>query len=233
MRNRIIYDCYIGPPVFGIMTADDVLTRRIVFNEQLKNLVGFRTYNPHLEHGGIHFYEVGYFAEMLYNGSPEAFTMLNMSEDYVEESSHEIRVLKDNKDKLLSMAVPEVLLKYVKQKKEDMLSGTSYFSDEKTVKKLGYDKELAYICNLYLRLSKDVLIKNKFETERPDAKILETIKEGRFSKTTIKKEIEQQIEEIEDLMSATKIPKRPSKDLLNELLFSIRGIEQIEEIERI
>ena len=233
MKNRIIYDCFIGPPVFGIITADDILHRRAIFSEQIKNLIGFRTYFPVLEEKSFIFYEVGHFMELLYNGSPEAFTILNMSEDYVEQSTHEIRILKDSKDKLVSKAIPKQISDYVLGKIEAMVSGTSYFSDEKSVSKLGYDKEIAYICSLYLRLAKDVLITEKFKVEREDAEILTAIKEGRFSKETIVKEIEAQLDEVIDLTKESKLPPNPSKDLINELLFKIRDVEMITETERI
>lgn len=230
MNNRIIYDCYIGSPVFGVITSEDVLQRRAIFMEQLKNLIGFRTYIPELEHEKFKFYEIGYFMELLYRGSPDAFTMLNMSEDFVEESSHEIRVLKDVKEKFISKAIPTYLLEYCKGVKESMLYGESYFTDEKSLKKLDYDKNIAYICNLYLRLAKDVLLYSEFRVQRDDADILTAIKEGRFSKNTLTKEIDDQIEEVEKLLKESRLPSHPSKDFINETLFKIRGIDHIEEI---
>lgn len=230
MNNRIIYDCYIGSPIFGVMTSDDVLQRRAIFMEQLKNLIGFRTYIPQLEHEKFVFYEIGYFMELLYNGSPEAFTMLNMSEDYVEQSSHEIRVLKDVKDKFISKALPIYLLEYCKAAKKSMLEEKSYFNDEKSIKKLDYDKNIAYICNLYLRLAKDVLLFSEFRVDREDSEILTAIKEGRFSKNTLVKEFNAQVREVKKLLKDSRLPDHPSKDFINETLFKIRGIDHIEEI---
>ena len=233
MRSKIIYDTYIGPPVFGVITADDILSRRAVFIEQLKNLLGFRTYYPKVEYSNFVFYEVGYFMELLYQGSPEAFTMINMSDEYVEQSSHEIRIIKDKKKDLISKALPINLLEYCLGRKDDMLKGSSYFSDEKSLKKLGYDKNLAYICSLYLRLAKDTLITGEFKVERNDAEMLVAIKEGRFSVKTVEKEFEAQVEEVRKLLKNSNLPNNPSKDMINEMLFKIRGIEQIEEIQRI
>lgn len=233
MNNKIIYDCYVGPNVYGVLTAEDTLRRRAIFVEELKNLVGFRTYIPELEHEGLIFYEIGYFLELIYRGSPEAFTMINMGDDFIEKSTHEIRILKDNKDKFISKAVPEFLYTYAKKSAEDLFKENSYFSDEKSVKKLEYDKNIAYICSLYLRIAKDVLLHSEFKVEREDAQILSAIKEGYFSKETIEKEIEVQLEEVEKLLKETRLPPNPSKDLLNQLLFKIRGVENIEEKIRI
>jgi hypothetical protein len=233
MNNRIIYDCYIGPPVFGIITAEDSLQRRAIFAEQLKNLIGFRTYIPELTHEKFTFYEVGYFMELLYKGSPEAFTMLNINEDFVEQSSAEIRILKDVKDNFISKAIPTYLLGYCKGVKDTMLEEESFFNDEKSIKKLDYNKNTAYICNLYLRIAKDVLLFSEFRVDREDAKILTAIKDGMFSKETIIKEIEEQTEEVEKLLKESNLPAYPSKDFINETLFKIRGIDHIEETTKI
>lgn len=233
MNNRIIYDCYIGPPVYGIITAEDTLQRRSIFLEQLKNLIGFRTYIPELDHEGFRFYEVGYFMELLYKGSPEAFTMLNMAEDFVQQSSAEIRILKDVKDKFISKAIPAYLLGYSKGVQDTLTEKDSFFNDEKSIKKLGYDKNVAYICSLYLRLAKDVLLFSEFRVERSDAEILTAIKDGMFSKETIIKEIDEQVTEVEELLRVSKLPPHPSKDFINDTLFKIRGIELDNEITRI
>lgn len=226
-NSKIIYDTYIGSQIFGVISAEDRMNRRVVFVDDIVNILGFRRYLPTIEYEGVMFYEVGGFADKLYYGDVEAHLLLNMPNEFVEKVTTEMMAFKDKSKKLISQQVVKSLMDSVDNKYKEIESKKSFFSDEKSIKKLGYDKEIAYICNLYLRLAKDILIREEFIVQREDAQLLQAIKDGRFSKETLVKEIDAQIDEVNKLWKKTKLPLFPSKNLLNEILLEIRKIDEI------
>lgn len=222
---RKILECRIGTEIYGVLSPDEVLQRICIYVQPNEKVCGFRTYTPYyFTQDGSQYIEVGYFLEMLYEGSKTALEVLYCPKEYIIYDTYEFNLLRESKKEFCSRKMVRKLVAEANSSHKKMRKGSSFTTEESDLKIIKYDRYLAYNASLCIRLAYDMLKDSIFNVERKDNRTLEAIREGRFKYRTIEKDFRENKKILKEQMSKYSLKEDISKDLLNNLLLKIRDV---------
>lgn len=222
---RKLIECKINNSIYGLDVVHPKDFNVVVFREKLGNVCGFKKYVPffYLEETRTHYYEVSYFAQLLYEGDKTAFEVLNCPGDNIYGSDLLFDYFVDERDQFVSRALVNNLLSSAKISHKRLKRSSSLAPISLTeVKFVNYDRFEAFDAHLNLRLGLDAAQFNKFVVGREDVLYLEGILEGRFKYRTLEKEFREKNREIRDRIKKYGLKDRPNINLLNEIVLNIR-----------
>lgn len=228
----MIYSTMSGPVTEGLVTTKEPLVNIRVYIDSPMNIIGFRNYLPHYSkvEGDtlVESFEVGYFMNLLYEGSYTAFKALHADPSDVLYDSLQSEILRKNSDKFLSYTLVDSLLKDA----EDLMSKLEKNPGEKIsgeggkflVEKLAYNNKNAYFCMSKLITAHDILKDHKFTTPK-DTNTLQGIYDGMFSYEAIKDGYTTYKNKVDEIYDWSELPSKPDLDEINTLLLNIRNVE--------
>lgn len=230
--RKILYSCTTGEHVYGLdRVSMTPIFKKHVFIQDNEDFLGFRRRQTFIVNGFEIYYEIGFFFELLYEGDRDAFEMLHCPEDFVDYKTEEWDIIVEQKEMFDSMAFINTiydstneLYKAIKSYKSIIKEDGEGEEENKIFyKKLGYDKEIAYLCMRNLYLLHNSLIHNKIDFDVPEKNILRAVDLGKFKKlTTIRKEINKLFKKVDKYSEQNELNPSPDFEEVDKLLLRLR-----------
>lgn len=233
--SRIIYVTNNGLATEGIVAANEPLYQSKIFIDDPENLIGFRRALKHhsevKDKTLIEYFEIGYFMEMLYEGTYDAFRILKMSKEHIVDELYDFDILRSNEDKLLSMNLIDNLVNEAEELFPDLEDPKELGlqvkekNNEFLIEKLAYNNKNAYICLRNLMLAEGVLNKDTFDYEMINQSVLQGVRDGRFSLSAIQDGYNDYKKKIDKLLESSNLPIRPDFEFMDQTLLEIRNVD--------
>lgn len=229
--ENLIFGCEKSYINDEIILVGDIVSQYNIFVEAPQNIVGFRQYLKEYSYINdnkmfVQNYEVGYFMEMLYEGVIEAFELLNIGDDFIIYKDFRYDLLVKNHTNFISQKLIENLEKTHEKNHKLLYEKISYNIGKNYIKKLVYDKNIAYLCVRNLLMLKNIFLKNVTSLSHEQTILLQSVIDGYFDEKAIEtliKDLKQQIKIYEE-----KNTNIFSSDLnfYNKILLNIRNYEE-------
>lgn len=197
------------------------------------NLIGFRSSLKQYfdAESKVQYFEIGYFMEMLYEGSYEAFSVLKMKKEDIDFELYDFDLLRKREEDLISRQLIDKLMNQA----EDLYAGledpeslgqrVDRKENKFVLELLAYNNKNAYLCFRNLMLVESLLKEYKFEIKDSSLTVLQGILDGKFSLGGLKDGWNLYKGNIYELEKVSNVPLRADHSLMNEILLDIRNIK--------
>ncbi len=221
-----------GPVTEGLVTTTEPLINIRVYIDNPMNIIGFRNYLPHYNKVDgdmlVECFELGYFMNLLYEGSYKAFKCLHANPSDILYDTLQSEVLRKNSDKFLSYTLVDSLIKdaedLMNNLEEDPYQKITGDGGKFLIEKLAYNNRNAYICMSKLIVAYDILKEHKFTTPK-DTNTLQGIYDGMFSYDAIKDGYTNYKNKVDEIYDWSDLPSKPDLEEINTLLLNIRNVD--------
>ena len=229
--SNIIFSCNSGLATQGLVGLNEPLIKTKIFVDDPINLIGFRSSLRQYfdKESKVQYFEIGYFMEMLYEGSYEAFSILKSKD--VDFELYDFDILRKREEDLISRQLIDKLLKQAEElyvgldDPENLGEKVDRTENKFVLEFLAYNNKNAYLCFRNMMLIESILKNYKFEIKESSISILQGILDGKFSLGGLKEGWELHKGNIEELEKVSNIPLRPDHSFMNEILLDIRNVK--------
>lgn len=220
---RVLFDGTITHESFGIFSSAK-MQRYVIFDQGVEGLCGFKEFSEAFESNGTEYVEVGLFMELLYQGYPVPYLVINTDKDFIETVDDTFLPV------MAGLGDPAVRLPITKDMVQFNCSNLAKFCGQK--KKFPetdfYFETFIDKCILSELLRK-VTISGKLELEKKD--YIQSIADNRIkgkplSQPECKKFIMANIKEAEKSLPHSPLREGLSRDEIHDYLLKIRGIRE-------
>jgi predicted nucleotidyltransferase len=174
-------------------------------------------------------YELRKFVSLLTKGNPNVLSLLWLEDKYYIKATEAGRLLVDNKELFVGKHVYQSFTGYaysqLKRMENHAFEGYMGAKRKNLVEKFGYDtKNAAHLVRL-LRMAIEFMTDGFLEVERHDAPQLLQIKNGEWTLGQVKTEADRLFALSDAAYIASKLPRKPDMDKINQLLVNVIEIQ--------
>lgn len=211
--------------IYGI-TAPSLMKHIRIFLSEKEDLIGFRSYVPYLIDDMFRYYELAHYCGMLHDGIPEAWDIISVEEEYIDNVTNEFRQIQDNKKIFLSPLLAENLLEEAKSLYDRSVQGEKSvgLKVENKFHLVSYNKNLAGLAYVKLEQLIHLLEKKEFKTKIDKIKEAEAIFYGRLTAKTYTSLIEEKLEKLDSMNFSSELTNTRNVANISKLICEIRNI---------
>lgn len=232
--KKIIFSGIGGEITDPIVLNKPSMFFNVIYIAEAEDFLKLRTllpYTTRIRNNRLYiYYELNYFIEMLYEGSPDAFNILTTKYEDKQFVGLEYEMIEKKLNDFISIKLVDNLLK----KSDEYNLGTfgvgiiDEKNEKKVVKNFGYSNKNAYLCIRELMLAEQILKKGIYDKSKIDIFTLNRIYNFKYKKEEIKEIRKKLIDSVNFLKEKSVINYEPDLEFVNDLILSIRNVEIID-----
>lgn len=205
---EIIADCIVTSERFGVVT-NLPMDRYVIYAQPISELAGFRTRMDYYRDSTKTYWELGFFADLLYEGDFNAWAVLTSPEDYLNLNNFQNFNL-------------EVNLLITRKLVSNLIEGSKEYLKKVNEKFVDYGNIL-YICALKAMIAESILTQGTFQVKKPD--IIQRLYDCKFKQKAAIGILDKLYDNLDKLMESCTLPNNLDFVVMNKHLLTLRNIK--------